>query len=163
MPVCCFTGSRLQNLPWYGETHPRCQSLLLRLEYEIKKAIDNGYRHFISGMAIGVDTYAARAVLRLKDEQPARGITLEAAIPCPNQDKLWSAEQKKEYARLLTLCDKHTLVSEKYSVYCYQKRNEYMVDSSSLVIAVTDGRRGGTMNTVNYARSKNVPVIMLAP
>ena len=114
-------------------------------------------------IASTMDTYAARIVLRLKNEQPALNIMLEAAIPCPNQDQLWSAEQKKEYARLLLQCDKHTLVSEKYSAFCFQKRNVYMVDKSSLVIAVTDGRSGGTMNTVNYARSKQIPVIVLAP
>jgi len=163
MPVCCFTGSRPQNLPWRAESDPRCQNLLEQLEAEIRKAVADGFRHFISGMAAGVDIFAARIVLRLQAEQPALGLTLEAAIPCPDQDKLWPDAQKKEYARLLSLCGERTLVSEKYSVCCFQKRNEYMVDQSSLVIAVTDGRPGGTMNTVNYARSKDIRVIVLKP
>jgi len=161
--ICCFTGSRPQNLPWRSESDPRCQDLISRLEAEIAQAVALEYRHFISGMAIGVDTYAARAVLRLRAENPALGITLEAAIPCPSQDKLWSPPQKKEYACLLQNCDKRILVSNSYSNYCFQKRNEYMVDCSSRVIAVTDGRPGGTMNTVKYAKAKNKTVIVLNP
>ena len=163
MLTCCFTGSRPQNLPWCDDSDPRCQSLLSKLEAEIKKAIERGYLRFMSGMAIGIDTYAARIVLRLRDEYPTLDIMLEAVIPCPNQDKLWSEIQKKEYARLLEKCDKRTFSSNYYSKYCFQKRNEYMVERSSLVIAVTDGRNGGTMNTIKYARSKNKKIIILEP
>ena len=64
------------------------------LESEIRKAIDDGFVTFISGMARGVDIWAAEIVLRLRDEgadppylcQSVRGIReklvgrLEAAI-----------------------------------------------------------------------------------
>jgi hypothetical protein len=38
-----------------------------------------------------------------------------------------------------------------------------MVEQSSLIIAVTDGRLGGTMNTVNYARKLNKEIVILKP
>jgi uncharacterized phage-like protein YoqJ len=93
--TCCFTGSRPKNLPWPSESDSRCQDLLARLEKTIKEAMEKGFRHFISGMAVGVDTYTARLIIRLKEERPTLGITLEAAVPCPCQDKLWSDAQKK--------------------------------------------------------------------
>ena len=36
-----------------------------------------------------------------------------------------------------------------------------MVDTSNRVIAVFNGEKGGTLNTINYAKRKNVEVINL--
>lgn len=41
----------------------------------------------------------------------------------------------------------------------FQIRNRYIVDHSDRVVAFTDGRKsGGTFNTIQYAKSKGVPV-----
>ena len=42
-----------------------------------------------------------------------------------------------------------------------QKRNKYMVDNSQYVIAVWDGSKSGTFNTLKYARKlkRNIMVI----
>ena len=42
---------------------------------------------------------------------------------------------------------------------CYQVRNEWMVDRSNLVIAVFNGQKSGTKNTVDYAKRKGVNVV----
>ena len=48
---------------------------------QIVALIENeGVTHFITGMALGVDMYAAEIVLDLKSKYPH--ITLESAIPC---------------------------------------------------------------------------------
>lgn len=73
MKTCCFTGSRPKNLPWQVETDPRCENLKQRLKIEIIKAIEDGYRHFICGMALGIDTYAAHIVLRLGYDRDYQG------------------------------------------------------------------------------------------
>ena len=44
-----------------------------------KQIEEHSVNHFISGMAIGVDMYAAEIVLDLKAKYPQ--ITLEAAVP----------------------------------------------------------------------------------
>ena len=50
------------------------------MQDQIVKLIENkGVTHFISGMALGVDIYAAEIVLNLKTKYPH--ITLESAIP----------------------------------------------------------------------------------
>ena len=41
------------------------------------------------------------------------------------------------------------------------RRNEYMVDCSSTLIACFDGRPGGTMNTIVYAKREGRAVRML--
>jgi hypothetical protein len=40
------------------------------------------------------------------------------------------------------------------------KRNRYMVDKSSMLIACFDGRPGGTMSTVLYAQRAGLDVII---
>lgn len=155
MKTVCFTGRRPQKLPWgYNEADQRCLNLKRKLEEKIDLAIKNGATHFISGMALGVDMWAAEIVLKKKKSGiPA---TLEAAVPHKSQSSSWSAEQRARYDRILKSCDAVTLVSENYTPYCMMKRNQYMVDKSDLVIAVTDDFTGGSGKTVLYARSRNV-------
>ena len=59
---CCFTGHRPEKLD-----RPESEIIAL-LESEIRKAVDDGFVTFISGMARGVDIWAAEIVLRLRDE-----------------------------------------------------------------------------------------------
>lgn len=69
---CCFTGHRPQSLPFrFNENDERCIDLKRRLKDAIIDMItQNGVTHFISGMAIGVDMYAAEIVLELKETYP---------------------------------------------------------------------------------------------
>ncbi len=160
MKTVCFTGRRPNGLPWgYDENDPRCTALKKELEKKIDSAISAGFCHFISGMAQGVDTWAAEIVLDKKRGNPS--ITLEAAIPHRSQSARWSAAAKKRYDDILCHCDKVTYVSEDYSYSCMMRRNQYMVDSSSAVIAATDDLTGGSGATVRYAQRKGVPVVII--
>ena len=77
----CFSGYRPEKLPWGGdESDPRCAVLKKRLYDAAESACAEGYRHFICGMARGVDLYACEAVLQLREKY--RDVTVEAAIPC---------------------------------------------------------------------------------
>ena len=75
-----FTGYRPQKMPFgFDETDERCVNFKLRLYNTIESLIDQGYKHFISGGALGMDMFAAEAVLRLKEKHPE--ITLEMVSP----------------------------------------------------------------------------------
>jgi len=53
----CFTGHRSNKFPFqYNERDPQCINLKKMLSSAIEDAIKMGYDHFISGMALGVDT-----------------------------------------------------------------------------------------------------------
>ena len=52
-----------------------------RLYEEVQALMEQGYRHFITGMADGVDVDFAIAVLYFKNK--FAGVTLEAALPYP--------------------------------------------------------------------------------
>jgi len=161
--TCCFTGPRVKNLPWGNEDEAFVKPLMEKIEAETVKAIESGYRHFITGMANGVDTYAARIVLKLSQAMPDAGITLEAAIPCPTQDKRFTPKQKQEYREILSKCSKSTMIANKHSVEAYHIRNKYMVDNASLVIAVLSLNSGGTMKTIEYAKEQGKKVVIIQP
>ena len=111
--TCAFTGHRLHKLPGCEvDGSLKRLELIDRIEVVILTLIERmGVCHFITGMALGVDTYAAQSVLRIKNKHPH--ITLEAAIPCRDQEKKWSDKQKQIYYSILDRCDKITLVQEK--------------------------------------------------
>ena len=78
----CFSGYRPEKLPWGGdESDPRCAVLKKRLYDAAESACAEGYRHFICGMARGVDLYACEAVLQLREKY--RDVTVEAASRAP--------------------------------------------------------------------------------
>ncbi len=155
---CCFTGHRPGKLPWRdNENDERCIALKARLHMVLEKVATEGYTHFICGMAEGCDLYCAEAVLELKKTCPA--ITLEAAIPCPTQTDGWSAAQRERYARILEQCDLETLVQTSYTRDCMLRRNRYMVDHSSLLIALHDGLPGGTRYTIEYALRHGLGIV----
>jgi len=155
--TCCFTGHRPDKLPWGSdETDPRCLELKRRLRGALEEAYRRGYRHFICGMARGCDLYFCEAALALRDDRP--GVTVEAAIPCESQSARWSEAERERYFRLVGLCDFETMIQRQYDRGCMLRRNRYMVDRSSLLIAAFDGTLGGTMYTMAYAMKKGVEI-----
>ncbi len=158
--TCCFTGHRPVKLPWCSrETDPRCIALKDQIAATLDGIYETGYRRFICGMAIGCDLYFAEAVLALKQQHP--DILLEAAIPCDDQAEKWNRSQREHYTELLEQCDLITHVSHVYSPGCMMKRNQYMIDSSSLLLACFNGRSSGTMSTILYAERQGVKTIIL--
>ena len=159
---CCFTGHRTSKLPWRGNhDDKRCLTLKERL-FDIVEALYNaGIRHYICGMAVGADMYFCEAVIRLRSEHDE--VTLEAAIPCEEQTKLWGKREQRQYNYLVHQCDYETVIQNEYTSDCMHKRNRYMVDNSSVLVAVFDGTSGGTMQTITYAIRKGLEIIELKP
>ena len=157
---CSFTGHRPTKLPWRGnENDPRCLELKAQIAASLEGIYESGYRHFICGMALGCDTYFAEAVLALRERCP--DITLEAAIPCDTQSDKWNKKQKEIYQRILSQCDSITYVSHVYTPDCMQRRNEYMISRSSLLLACYNGSFSGTMKTLLLAGREGLQTIIL--
>ena len=126
------------------------------LENEIMKAVKEGYTTFITGMACGTDIWAGNIVARLKDRFP--GLKLIAAVPFPQFPDGWTPEWREKYTALLERADFVKTIAGEYSPGAYQQRNEWMVDHSNRVIAVYDGKAGGTRDTLQYARKTRINV-----
>ena len=111
-------------------------------------------------MALGFDTYCAEAVIALK--QKYNNIKLIGAIPCKNQDSKWNEKDKLRYKNLLTGLDGIRCIFEEYTgAECMLERNKFMINNSSLLIALFDGISGGTKSTIDYAKKQGLKVIIL--
>ena len=150
---CCFTGHRPQKLR-RSETEIKAD-----LESAIQQAITDGYTTFITGMAYGVDIWAGQIVVRLRKSNPA--LHLIAAVPFRGFEDRWSADWKRAYQELLEQVDLVKYICPGYNAGAYQRRNEWMVDHASRVIAVFNGEPSGTKNTIDYAHKKEVFVSLL--
>lgn len=158
--TCGFTGHRPTKLPWFNnENDPRCIKLKDELSARLEGIYEAGYRHFICGMAIGCDFYFAEAVIELRKKHA--DVTLEAAIPCGDQPDKWNEKQRLEYNSLIDRCDKVTVLQIYYTPSCMQRRNEYIVDNSSLLLACYNGKPGGTMKTLLYAGRNDVKTVII--
>lgn len=158
---CCFTGHRPVKLPWkYDENDPRCLDFKQRLDVVIDAVYESGISHFICGMALGCDLYCAEAVIKLRTLHP--DVTLEAAVPYRAQADKWSRQHQVRYQRILAACDKVSILQEDYSPSCMMRRNRYMVDNATVLVACYDGMSGGTWNTIRYAMDMDKEVIQLA-
>ena len=160
LKTCAFTGHRQNKLPWGDNEHdPRCLALKKRISDAIEAVYHSGIRHFICGMATGCDMFFCEAVIEFRASH--EDATIEAAIPWEGQSEAWSESLKKRYNRLVVECDFYTLVQKEYTPDCLMRRNRYMVDNSSLIIAAYNGSPGGTMNTLLYAIRQRLEIIEL--
>lgn len=150
---CCFTGHR--NLP-----QEKADAIQCTLESLILELCKNGCREFISGGAIGFDTMAAEAVLKIKKTFPE--IVLIMALPCRDQHIKWRKVDRLRYEKLLSRADKIVYMAESYVTGCMHLRNKYMVNNSLLCIAYLENKGGGTEYTVKYAYDNGRKVVNIA-
>lgn len=155
----CVTGHRPNKLYGYDLTDDRW----IALKEDFKQIlIENKCNEAITGMALGVDTIFAYAVLELKED--GYDIKLHCEVPCRNFSGKWNIYDRVKYRNIISLADTVKLVSdEEYKPYLMQKRNEYMVDHSDKVIAVWDGSKSGTKNCIDYAKKVGKDIIFVQP
>ena len=81
------------------------------------------------------------------------------AIPYAGQAERWDRADRARYEALLARCDYKTVLQEAYSPGCMQRRNRYLVDHASMLIAVHDGLPGGTQQTIAYALRRGLDIV----
>ena len=147
---CCFTGHRPHKLD-ISETEAK--NLLSEC---VDIMIEKGYTTFISGMAQGIDMWAAEIVLSKREKNA--NIFLIAASPYQGVENKWNDKDKKLYNNIINNADRVEYLCEHYVPYCFQIRNNWMVNHSSMVIAAYNNEEGGTKNTIKYAIQNGVGV-----
>ena len=160
---CAFTGHRPKSFPWrYDETAPACLLLKEVLAAQIKLLVDRGVTDFLSGMAQGVDLWSSQIVLDLRKKNPA--LKLHAILPCVGQERKWTASAQERYRSILAQANEVIYVGQEYSRDCMLKRNRYLVEHSSVLLAVYNGSfHSGTGASGRYARQLNREIIMIDP
>ena len=152
--TCCFTGHRHIPEKDYALIEEK-------LEQTIIKLYNNGIINYRAGGALGFDTLAAEAVLRLRDGS-LPNLRLILVLPCLNQTKGWKAEDVVRYEETKRRANKVKYVSQEYTSGCMYKRNRHLVDGSSVCVCYQMQNTGGTAYTVNYARTHGLAIINMA-
>ena len=116
----------------------------------------------------GVDMWCAEAVIKVKNKYPEKNIKLVLAIPFLKYAGYFSEDEKRRLTKIIDESDERILTSAENdtssAVAKYYRRNEYMVDNSSRVIAVyEDGKsiKGGTRYTIEYAKKQGCEIILI--
>jgi uncharacterized phage-like protein YoqJ len=152
--IVAFTGHRPSKLGGYKLPNPTYIKVCRQIESTLKEL---NPEKVISGMALGVDQWAAFISYKLK-------IPFIAAVPFINQECKWPTSSQEIYNKLIKLASEKVIVSDgEYSAHKMQVRNEWMINNCDQVIAVWDGSSGGTGNCVDYAKSKNKSIIYIDP
>jgi uncharacterized phage-like protein YoqJ len=148
-----ITGHRPDKLGGYG-----LSPMQTWVKDSLKVAFDTiKPERVITGMALGVDQWAAEVCLTM-------GLPFVAAIPFKDQPDAWPLDSREHYHRLLAqACEIVIVTPGPYAIWKLQKRNEYMVDRGELGVAVWDGTTGGTANCVEYALKQSKPIVQIDP
>lgn len=142
--IVTFTGHRPDKLGGYKLPNPTYNYVCQQIE---KNLLELKPDTAISGMALGVDQWAAFICYKLK-------IPFMAAIPFKGQESAWPNASQQTYHNLLKKAYDQTIVCEgSYSAKKMQIRNEFMTDRCDVLIAIFNGSPGGTGNCINYAKS----------
>jgi uncharacterized phage-like protein YoqJ len=157
--IVAFTGHRPDKLPnkeiGYKLPNPTYIYVCQQIE---KTLLELKPDKIITGMALGIDQWAANVAIKLN-------IPFLAAIPFEGQEKAWPESSQKTYQKLLSKAAEKVIVCEGgYAAYKMQIRNEWMVNNSDILIAVYNGdTSGGTFNCVQFAKSINREIIYINP
>ena len=144
-----FTGHRT----YCGEANSDLHQTILKLSEE-------GFTRFLCGMAWGFDLAAGEAVAEAKKH--CSEIELVAVVPYDGFGGLFRGDDAEQYGRVMAAADEVVVVSEQGGDAAFRRRNDYLVDNASIVVAWFDGEpRGGTAYTVRRARHSRLPVVNL--
>lgn len=151
--VIAFAGHRPDKLGGWNPAHP----VVARVRKAIRLALVRlRPRMVISGMALGVDQWAATECVALE-------LPFTAALPCDDMDMAWPTRSRAGFRTLLaSAAAVHVVSPGSYKPWKMQRRNEWMVDHCGLLVTVHDGSPGGTWNCIQYARSVSRAILPLS-
>lgn len=173
VPVIAFTGHRPKTLfltpvpDPYDESNPLILKIKDQLWAWISGAIHgNGTREFVVGGALGVDMWAAEAIIQAMHKYT--GISLTLMLPYSSQGTGWPAatirrqERIEQAARQVMIVTPQDPTNYSEARAALLKRSFAMVDYVKQyhggLLAVWNGQPSGTSRTIEYAKKLGVLV-----
>lgn len=154
--TACFTGHRPEKIP-FDTNHKFYRDAISSVIYlHAYEAVGRGYDAFLCGMQRGIDVLAGLAILRLREVYGQ--IRLICVSPYRSEISSRKGKDLDEYSMLEERCDCFIALGEKYTPDCYRRRNEFMVDHSSLIIGAVADQRSGTGQTLRRAQKMGLTV-----
>jgi len=155
----CFSGHRRFEGS-YDETAPTGLWVKDKLAVLIRESIEHGFKTFVCGGALGLDTWAAEEVIRQRDA--GADIRLVMAIHCARQDSRWTPGCRECYRRILEAADcVHYVSKEGYKPGCMDARDKWMLENVSSVLAFLERQDSGTGRAVHTALSMGKKVVLV--
>lgn len=157
----CFTGHRPDKLP----TGDVLKGLRQTIYFYIRYAVAQGYTHFFTGLADGIDFETAYYLFHLRKIHPE--LCVIGVQPCDRdyEDFFRRCGYSVPHLRLMQQNVDRLIVlpGSAYDRTVYYKRNRLMVNHSSAVIAVCNNVRSGSMQTLRYAQENHLAQIRIFP
>ncbi len=151
----CFSGHRPESLPDGGNPQSLVTGYIKKLiNDEIVESLSDGYNTFIVGGARGIDLWAAEELLALRDD--GYDLNIIVSVPYRGFGSRYYGHDAVIMHRSIECAEKVICIAESYFNGCMFRRNEYMVDHSSKLIAFVNDYRSGTGQTIRYAKKKNI-------
>ena len=152
-----FTGHRPEKIDGYA-TNPREVELRVReaLAEATKMFYRHGYRRFMTGMADGVDLWAADEILRAVESGEMAEAEIVAVVPFKGHHRTTHAPEL--YERVLAEASEVVYICEEYHHNSYTLRNDFLVVNASALVAYCEGTPGGTKYTMRRARREGLTV-----
>ncbi len=160
--VCSFTGHRPSSFDFgYDEGDPRCIELKSKLFRAVSDACFAGYRIFYTGMAEGVDLWAAEVVLRVGAYFP--DIELYAVIPYKGHRDSIHPSFHPLYDKVLEFATDVITISDNYTPTSFKARNYFLAEVCHRLIAVYDPAktRSGTAQTLRRAEALGKEIVSI--
>lgn len=144
--IIAFTGHRSEDCRSEDDVRARVRNALSDTPEAVEAVI--------CGMANGFDLWAAH-------EAHSLGIPVWVARPWTTHAA--RVEDRDLYLELVRICSRYHVVETATLNYpgpwVYHKRNEWMVDNATHVMAYWNGKRkGGTFACINYANKVGKPL-----
>lgn len=156
----CFSGHRPEKLPGQGKhDNQLTKDIKSLIYYHIYESINEGYTDFMSGLARGIDLWAAMCVIEFKKSNP--DIRLIAVKPFRDHMNSFKGHELEQLENVLENADETVCTSEYYSKNVYSVRNRYMVEHSDKLIAFVSNYRSGTGQTIRFAKNLGIKTIVV--
>ncbi|MBP3798181.1 MAG: DUF1273 family protein [Ruminococcus sp.] len=163
--TCCFTGHRRKDLPFFGNVKKQgMKNLMSSIQLCCIQAYEAGYRTFLTGMAEGTDIFCGSVLLDIKNDSRYPDIKLVCVLPYKEQRReLHDMMDRYYHGILLENADAVIVTGRADERDRYKKRNAFMVDHSSALIAVYKAKQGGsgTLQTINMAKRQGLDLHMI--
>lgn len=151
--IVAVSGHRPPKLGGYWVPNPVYDAVkagLLRKFWDLQPTV------VLTGMALGTDQWAAEVCLE-------NNIPYDAIVPFHGFESQWPDGSRAQYRRLLSEARSIHVVTDsaQYSPGLLQRRNQWLVDHSALLLGVWNGSSGGTANCINYARHQQKNIVLV--
>jgi len=159
---CCIIGDDPRYLPWrYNERLISCTMFKKDLNQVLTESIRFGFKTFYTGLNAGYELLATGILFELKKK--FNSIRIIAVLPDHKYDPLTPMYIKREFFRLLKLCDEVIYLSNKEMSSQYLDVDDYMLKNTSLVITSISGNNSRAKYFVDKAVENQKYVKIIRP